>query len=105
MSPVPRLPILSSLSRTRIPLQPSRFQAPARLVSSAVPKATGGQAAWSAHWKKSGNVAMMYTPLLCSKPLIPLYSPPAQWYFPVVGVVMFWPYVVPPVMDYFEGGL
>ncbi|KAK6580077.1 hypothetical protein PZA11_007099 [Diplocarpon coronariae] len=85
MFPVPRLPILSSLSRTRIPLQPSQFQAPARLVSSAVPKATGGQAAWSAHWKKSGNVAMMY--------------------FPVVGVVMFWPYVVPPVMDYFEGGL
>jgi len=41
-----------------------------------------GQAAWGAQWKKVGGSMMMY--------------------FPVVAVVMFWPYVVPPIMEAVE---
>jgi len=57
-----------------------------RRVSSAVrdTKAPGGaaKAEWGAHWRRVGGVAMMY--------------------FPVVGICMFWPYAVMPVMEYFE---
>merc|ERR1711964_516743 len=43
------------------------------------------QSAWGSHVKNAGGVAMMY--------------------FPVVAIVMFWPYAVPPVMDYVEARL
>ncbi|CZS97127.1 uncharacterized protein RAG0_06262 [Rhynchosporium agropyri] len=83
MSPLARRPILSALTRTRLQragIQQARFYATSR-----IPIAVNGQAAWGAHWKNAGSVAMMY--------------------FPVVGVVMFWPYAVPPVMDYIEARL
>ncbi|EKD18866.1 uncharacterized protein L3040_004083 [Drepanopeziza brunnea f. sp. 'multigermtubi'] len=83
MSPIARSAILSALARTRVPrASATQFRS---VGSSAIPRAVGGQAAWGAHWKKSGSVAMMY--------------------FPVVAVVMFWPYAVPPVMDYVEARL
>jgi len=51
-------------------------------VRSASAGAAEGQAAWAAQWKKVGGSAMMY--------------------FPVVAVVMFWPYAVPPIMELVE---
>lgn len=59
MSPLTRSPILTSLARTKIQragIQQMRFAS----MSSKVPVANGGQAAWSGHWKNTGSVAMMY---------------------------------------------
>ncbi|KAH6690766.1 hypothetical protein DL95DRAFT_397226 [Leptodontidium sp. 2 PMI_412] len=83
MSPIARSPILSALARTRV--QRAGIQQFRSYASARVPSATNGQAAWGSHWKNAGNVAMMY--------------------FPVVAIVMFWPYAVPPVMDYVEARL
>ncbi|KAK0118555.1 hypothetical protein ONS95_007442 [Cadophora gregata] len=83
MSPLARSPILSALARTkfqRAGVQQFRSYATAR-----VPAATNGQSAWGSHIKNAGGVAMMY--------------------FPVVAIVMFWPYAVPPVMDFVEARL
>ncbi|PVH79047.1 hypothetical protein DL98DRAFT_655752 [Cadophora sp. DSE1049] len=83
MSPLARSPILSALARTkfqRAGVQQFRSYATAR-----VPAATNSQSAWGSHVKNAGGVAMMY--------------------FPVVAIVMFWPYAVPPVMDYVEARL
>ncbi|KAL2064603.1 hypothetical protein VTL71DRAFT_3740 [Oculimacula yallundae] len=83
MSPIARSPVLSALARTKF--QRAGVQQFRSYASARVPVAVNGQAAWGSHWKNAGNVAMMY--------------------FPVVGIVMFWPYAVPPVMDYVEARL
>jgi len=82
MSPLARSPVLSALARTRIQrpaIQQFRTYAAVRSASAG---AAEGQAAWAAQWKKVGGSAMMY--------------------FPVVAVVMFWPYAVPPIMEIVE---
>ncbi|KAN0110844.1 hypothetical protein V8E51_007231 [Hyaloscypha variabilis] len=84
MSPLARSPVLSALARTRIQrpaMQQFRTYAAVRSASAGA-AAREGQAAWAAQWKKVGGSAMMY--------------------FPVVAVVMFWPYAVPPIMELVE---
>ncbi|PMD16865.1 hypothetical protein NA56DRAFT_649149 [Hyaloscypha hepaticicola] len=81
MSPLARSPILSALARTRIQrpaIQQFRTYAAVRTASAGAAAGPG----WAAQWKKIGGSAMMY--------------------FPVVAVVMFWPYAVPPIMELVE---
>ncbi|KAH8686127.1 hypothetical protein BGZ60DRAFT_523389 [Tricladium varicosporioides] len=76
-------PILSrALTRTRGQLAfPKPAQITRRSYETMVKTEKGhrAQADWSRQWRKVGGVALMY--------------------FPVVAVVMFWPYGVKPVMD------
>ncbi|KAE8444332.1 hypothetical protein EG329_000642 [Mollisiaceae sp. DMI_Dod_QoI] len=75
-------PILSALARSRVQtasFRQVRHASHAGTVSSKF----GGKSDWGYQWKRIGGSAMMY--------------------FPVVAVVMFWPYAVEPIMEIIEG--
>ncbi|EPE32014.1 hypothetical protein GLAREA_12096 [Glarea lozoyensis ATCC 20868] len=71
---------LLGLTRTRLAPRLIRAQQ-VRFTETMVSTKTSGKqkADWGSQWKKVGNTAMMYGPL--------------------VAVLMFWPYTVKPVMD------
>ncbi|KAF8859760.1 hypothetical protein BDZ45DRAFT_742100 [Acephala macrosclerotiorum] len=79
-------PILSALARSRYQtkaFRQIRHSSQGGHVGTVSTKfGSAAQADWGYQWKKVGGVAMMY--------------------FPVVAVVMFWPYAVAPIMEVVE---
>ncbi|KUJ13860.1 uncharacterized protein LY89DRAFT_687202 [Mollisia scopiformis] len=84
MPPITRTasPILSALARRNLQRPAFRQVRFASHVGTVSASKLGGKADWGYQWKRVGGVAMMY--------------------FPVVAVVMFWPYGVEPIMAVFE---
>ncbi|CAG8955297.1 hypothetical protein HYALB_00006546 [Hymenoscyphus albidus] len=78
---------LLGLTRSRLLVKAPRFARPQQIrsIETMVSTKTSGKQAsdWGYQWKRVGGTALMYGP--------------------VVGIVMFWPYAVKPVMDFFEG--
>jgi len=75
-------PILSALARRKFQTTAFRQVRHAHVGTVSSKIANGARADWGYQWKRVGGVAMMY--------------------FPVVAVVMFWPYVVEPIMEVVE---